>query len=57
MKEDYRVYVVKTTLQEYQVDAENEYEAKNNLTLHRTILMESDLHESTISAELRNGGD
>ena len=57
MKKDYRVYVVKTTLQEYSVEAENEYEAKNDLTLHRTILMESDLHESTISAELRNGGD
>ncbi len=57
MKKDYRVYVVKTTLQEYFVEAENEYEAKNDLTLHRTILMESDLHESTISAELRNGGD
>jgi|TARA_E500000318_G_scaffold99183_1_gene101069 hypothetical protein len=57
MKKDYRVYVVKTTLQEYSVEAENEYDAKNDLTLHRTILMESDLHESTISAELRNGGD
>ena len=57
MKKDYRVYVVKTTLQEYCVYAENQYEAKNDLTLHRTILMESDLHESTISAELRNGGD
>lgn len=57
MKKDYRVYVVKTTLQEYSVEAENEYDAKNDITLHRTILMESDLHESTISAELRNGGD
>ena len=53
---DYRVYIVKTTITEVCLDAENKYDAKERWQ-EGTILSESDIVTEVISAERRIDGD
>ena len=53
---DYRVYIVKTTITEVCLDAENKYDAKERWQ-EGTILSESDIATEVISAERRIDGD